>query len=84
MNIKANLQPSDDITITYMVDNLKDDKKSAYLQSVVENYRAYITESIKQPIISSTCTVNLPLIIHEAMEVSAKSMFVFSTADPKC
>ncbi len=56
--------------MTYEVDAVKDNKKAAYLQSVIQNYRDYITDATKQPITSSDSSASLPLIIHEAMEVS--------------
>lgn len=65
------MQPTDDITVVCHIDEIKDNKKAAYLQSVVQNYRDYITDATKQPIVTSDSCLNLPLIIHEAMEVSA-------------
>lgn len=56
--------------MAYEVDTVKDNKKAAYLQSVVQNYRDYIIDAIKQPITSSDACNNLRLIMHEAMEVS--------------
>lgn len=67
--IQAGLQPTDDITIVYDVEPLKDNTKAAYLQSVVKNYHEYISEATKQPLKSSDNLVNLPEIIHEQMEV---------------
>jgi hypothetical protein len=56
--------------VTYGIDTLKDNKKAAYLQSVIQNYRDYIIDATKQPITSSDSTPDLPLITHEEMEVS--------------
>ncbi|CAB4024368.1 Isoleucine--tRNA ligase, cytoplasmic, partial [Paramuricea clavata] len=65
---KAGLQPTENITVTYEIDAAKDKRKAAYLQSVVQNYRDYITDATKQPISSSDSSLNLPLIINEEME----------------
>lgn len=56
--------------MAYEVDTVKDNKKAAYLQSVVQNYRDYIIDAIKQPITSSDSCLNLRLIMQETMEVS--------------
>lgn len=56
--------------MAYEVDTVKDNKKATYLQSVVQNYRDYIIDAIKQPITSSDSSPNLRLIMQETMEVS--------------
>lgn len=40
-----------------------------YLESVINNYMAYITDAIKQPIIASDSNVQLPFITEEKVEV---------------
>ncbi|XP_028405493.1 isoleucine--tRNA ligase, cytoplasmic-like [Dendronephthya gigantea] len=66
---KAGLQPTDDITVAYDVETIKDNEKASYLQSVVQNYRDYIADATKQPISSSDSCLNLSLIIQEVMEL---------------
>ena len=69
VSFKAGLQPTDDITVVYEIETLKDNAKAAYLQPIVQKYSEYISEATKQPLKPMDCQINLPEIIHEKMEV---------------
>lgn len=69
LELQAGLQPTDDITVAYDIQTIRDNEKASYLQSVVQNYQDYIADATKQPISSSDSCLSLPLIIEEVMEV---------------
>ncbi|XP_046853960.1 isoleucine--tRNA ligase, cytoplasmic-like [Xenia sp. Carnegie-2017] len=71
---KANLQPTDDITLTYEITSIGDKEKAMYLKSVINNYMAYITDAIKQPIVASDSNVQLPFITEEKVELKGSQL----------
>ncbi|KAL9972872.1 hypothetical protein ACROYT_G019255 [Oculina patagonica] len=70
---KAQLQPNDDITIVFEVTQGAQDAVNA-LNDVISVHKGYIEDSVKQPVVPSSHSPKLPLIISEKTEVKGSML----------